>query len=215
MLKDYRIAPTKNGKPGHAVIFLHGVGDSGMGGLLSIGQMWRQELPDTEFLCPDAPFPFDMAPVGFQWFSLQDFSQESILRGAKMAAPILNDYIDHVLATRDLPANRLALVGFSQGTIMALYVAPRRPDPIAGIVGYSGLLIGHETLATEKKSSPPVLLIHGTLDETVPFSYMKLSEKALHAAGIPAASQDCPALGHSIDDKGLAAGLQFLKTVFG
>src|SRR5271170_4340230 len=138
MLTDYRIAPATGGKPARAVIFLHGVGDNGGGGLLTIGQMWQHALPDCEFLCPDAPFPYDMAPADFggrQWFSLQSFAPNKIFEGVQKAAPILNDYIDHVLKTRELPPEKLALVGFSQGTIMSLYVAPRRPSPIACVVG--------------------------------------------------------------------------------
>ena len=103
MLNDYRLAPLNGGTPDRAVIFLHGLGDSGAGGLLEIGRMWQRALPTTEFLCPDAPFALEMAPPGFtgrQWFRLQTFSPDEILTGAKQATPHLNAYIDHVLATR-------------------------------------------------------------------------------------------------------------------
>ena len=214
MLTDYRISPANGGKPGHVVIFLHGVGDSGSGGLLTIGQMWRDALPDCEFLCPDAPFPYDMAPADFggrQWFSLQSFAPDRILHGAKMAEPILNAYIDNVLETRGLTSDKLALVGFSQGTIMSLYVAPRRPVPVACIVGYAGRLIGGEALATEKKSAPPVLLIHGMKDEVIPYEAMGAAEKELKAANIPVTTITCPLVGHSIDDTGIAEGLKFIR----
>src|ERR1700677_4330631 len=120
MLKDYRISPLSGGKTGHAVIFLHGLGDSGQGGLLSIGGMWQPSLPpDTEFLCPDAPFPYDMGPShesggGRQWFSMKNFSLPSMLQGARTAARYLNEYLDYILTTRDLLPNKLALAGFSQ-----------------------------------------------------------------------------------------------------
>lgn len=218
MLTDYRIPPADGEKPKHVVIFLHGVGDSGSGGLLTIGQMWQRDLPDCEFLCPDAPFPFDASPVDFggrQWFSLQSFSVNRVLEGTKTAAPILNAYIDNVLETRGLTPDKLALVGFSQGTIMALYIAPRRPLPVACIVGYSGSLIGGETLGAEKKSSPPVLLVHGMQDEVIPFNAMGLAEQGLKAAGIPVTTVACPALGHSLDDTGIAEGLKFLQNQWG
>jgi phospholipase/carboxylesterase len=218
MLKDYRLAPLAGGAPERVVIFLHGVGDQGRGGLLEIGRMWQATLPRCEFLCPDGPFPFDMAPPdlldgGRQWFSLQSFAMEDMLKGAKMAAPFLNEYIDHVLATRGLLPHHVALVGFSQGTIMALYAAPRRPQPLAGILGYSGPLVGGDTLRTEKKSTLPVLLIHGTLDEVVPYAMLAHAEENLRAAAIPVATITCPDLGHSIDERGLIEGLKFLVKI--
>jgi phospholipase/carboxylesterase len=219
MLKDYRIPPLSGGKPERAVIFLHGVGDSGHGGLLSIGQMWQAALPTCEFICPDAPFAFDMMPPemadgGRQWFSLKDFSAAAMLEGVKIAAPILDEYIDHILATRGLAPKQLALVGFSQGTIMALYTAPRRKEAVAGILGYSGMLIGGETLIAEKKSAPPALLIHGKLDEVISHDMLGFSERGLRAAEIPVETISCPHIGHSIDDTGITEGLKFLTKIW-
>ena len=163
--------------------------------MLDIGRRWQRTLPECEFLCPDAPFPFDMAPPDFggrQWFSLQNLEADHIYEGAKSAAPSLNEYIDHVLKTRELPAGKLALVGFSQGTIMALYVALRRAEPVACIIGYSGLLTGAADLLAEKKSAPPVLLVHGIMDEVVPFDKMGKAEQGLKDAGVPVTTLVCP-----------------------
>jgi phospholipase/carboxylesterase len=129
------------------------------------------------------------------------------------AAPYLDEFIDHILSTRNLPPEKVALVGFSQGTMMALYVAPRRAKPLAGILGYSGLLVGSETLAAEKKSAPPVLLVHGTMDQVVMYPVMEPSAEALRKAGLPVETFTCPGLGHGIDDRGLTEGLKFLKRV--
>lgn len=214
MLTDYRIPPANGGKAKHAVIFLHGFGDSGSGGLLSIGQMWQEALPDCEFVCPDAPFPFDVGPADFsgrQWFPLQNFAPDYILQGVKKAEPILNDYIDHVLHTRGLTPDQLALVGFSQGTMMALYTALRRPMSVACVLGYAGTLVSGDTLVTELKSKPPVLLVHGMQDEVVPFAAMATAERELQAAGVSVKTLACPRLGHSLDDMGIAEGLKFLK----
>lgn len=214
MLTEHRLPPLQDGAAKRVVIFLHGLGDRGDGGLLSIGQLWQRALPTTEFLCPDAPFPFDMAPPDFggrQWFSLQDFAPEKLEAGVKQAAPILNEYIDHVLATRQLPPERLALVGFSQGTMMALYVAPRRPTPVACVIGYSGMLRGAASLKADKKASPPVLLVHGTADEVVPYASLATAEQGLKDAGIPVSTVTCPDLGHSIDQLGVVEGLKFLQ----
>jgi len=213
-LKTHRLAPLSAAAPDSVVIFLHGLGDSGSGGLLEIGRIWSRVLPTTEFICPDAPFAFDMAPPDFggrQWFSLREFSKRAVDEGVKTAAPILNDYIDHILATRSIKPTQLALVGFSQGTMMALHVATRRAEPVAAVIGYSGKLVAPETLIAEKISAPPILLIHGTADETLPFTSMQDAEQALKAAHIPVQTLACPGLGHSIDDAGLNAGLDFLK----
>lgn len=217
ILKDYRLPPLNNQPPQRAVIFLHGLGDSGSGGLLSICEMWQRDLPDCEFLCPDAPFPFDMAPSEFggrQWFSLRTFDPATMHQGMKTAAPYLNDYIDHILATRNLTPDRLALVGFSQGTMMALYVGPRRDQPVACIVGYSGALDGDPDLGLEKKSSPPILLVHGTHDDVVPFAAMGAAEQTLKKEGFAVTALPCPGLGHSIDEAGIKAGLDFLRQVW-
>jgi phospholipase/carboxylesterase len=217
MLRDYRLAPLSGEAPDRAVIFLHGLGDRGDGGLLEIGRMWQRALPTCEFLCPDAPFPLDMAPPGFegrQWFHLETFMADEILTGTKMAAPYLNDYIDHVLTTRKLKPSQLALVGFSQGTIMALYVAPRRGEQVACVIGYSGFLTGGESLPIEKKCAPPTLLMHGTLDEVVPYAVMALAEQGLKSAGIPVTAMTCSGTGHTIDELGLQEGLKFLLANF-
>jgi phospholipase/carboxylesterase len=213
-LKTYRIAPAEGDKLENVVLFLHGLGDSGSGGLLEIGRIWQRVLPKTEFLCPDAPFAFDMAPPDFggrQWFSLKEFTRESVRAGVRTAAPILNDYIDGILKERNLPASKLALVGFSQGTMMSLYVGLRRAEPVACILGYSGILVDPENLGAEKKSSPPVMLVHGTMDEVVPFMAMADAERGLKAADVQVDTLPCAGLGHSIDDAGLMAGMAFLK----
>ena len=213
-LRDYRIAPLNGGAPGHAVVFLHGLGDSGAGGLLEIGRLWSASLPDTEFLCPDAPFAFAGGPIGRQWFDLSDMSLPAMLEGARTAAPYLNDYIDQVLASRKLPAAKLALAGFSQGTIMALYVGLRRAATVAGILGYSGVLVGAEALAFEKKGAPPVMLAHGTLDDVVPYAFQDMSADSLRRAGIAVECVTMPGTGHGIDGIGIKEGLRFLQRIF-
>lgn len=214
MLNDYRLAPL-SGQTGRVVIFLHGLGDRGDGGLLSIGQVWQPLLPpDTEYLCPDAPHAYDMAPPDFggrQWFSLQNFTPVSVAAGVREAAPHLNAYIDHVLATRGLSPDKLWLVGFSQGTMMALYTALRRDAAVAGIIGYSGLLVSGETLPQEKRCAPPVLLVHGTADDVVPFSGMAEAEHGLRQAGIAVETVACSGVGHTIGERGLIEGLRFIQ----
>ena len=157
------MAPASGGAAKQLVIFLHGVGADG-NDLIGLAPYFQQVLPDARFISPNAPFPFDMAPQGYQWFSLQDFTEEARLAGADRAAPILNAFIDSELAKDGLSEENLALIGFSQGAMMSLHVGLRREKQLAAIISYSGLLVGKERLETEIKSKPPVLLTHGTVD---------------------------------------------------
>src|SRR5215469_5079921 len=140
--------PASGGAPRQLVILLHGLGADG-NDLIGLAPYWAPLLPEAEFVSPDAPFPCDMAPFGRQWFSLQDRSPAAILAGVRASAPILDAFLDDALAARELAPAQLALVGFSQGTMMSLYVAPRRTAPVAGVVGYSGALVGTDALAQE------------------------------------------------------------------
>src|SRR5208283_5197280 len=127
--------PAAGGKPGRLVILLHGLGADG-NDLIGLAPYWARLLPDAEFLSPNAPFPCDMAPYGYQWYSSQDRTPEAALAGVRAAAPILDAFIDNALSERGLDDSDLALVGFSQGTVMSLYVGFRRNKSLAGIVGY-------------------------------------------------------------------------------
>jgi phospholipase/carboxylesterase len=174
-------------------------------------QYWGRLLPEAEFVSPNAPFPCDMAPYGYQWFSVQDRTPASVLAGVRAAAPSLDAYIDDELQKRDLTAGDAALVGFSQGTMMSLFVGPRRAKPLAGILGYSGRLIAPELLTSELRSRPPVLLVHGTEDPLVPFDSMADAEAALRQAGVPVETLACPGIEHAIDPEGLERGGRFLR----
>jgi phospholipase/carboxylesterase len=208
-LEGPRFGPAAGGKAQSLVLLLHGLGADG-NDLISLAPYWARLLPNTAFVSPHAPFPCDMAPYGRQWFSLQDRSQTMILAGVKAAAPILDAFIDAQLTEHGLTADRLALVGFSQGTMMSLYVAPRRARAVAGVVGYSGALIGADSLAVDARSKPPVLLVHGDADDIVPFQAMDAAAAGLRAAGLSVETLPRPGLPHSIDDAGLTRGGAFL-----
>jgi phospholipase/carboxylesterase len=204
--------PASGGKPSRLVVLLHGLGADG-NDLIGLAPYWAPLLPEAEFLSPNAPFPCDMAPYGYQWFSSQDRSPPAVLAGVRAAAPILDSFLDTALAERGLADRDLALVGFSQGTMMSLFVGLRRAQPPAGVLGYSGRLIAPELLADELRSRPPILLVHGTEDPLVPFQSLAAAEASLVAAGVPTQTLVCPGIGHSIDEDGLRRGGQFLKEV--
>ncbi len=205
--------PASGGKPRQLVILLHGLGADG-NDLIGLAPVWARILPDAEFVAPNAPFPCDMSPYGYQWFSIQDRSFDAVLGGVRAAAPMLDAFIDDALESRGLADKDVALVGFSQGTMMSLYVGYRRAQPIAGILGYSGRLIGSETLAEEIRAKPRTLLIHGDADPIVPFASLAMAETALKALGVPVETVARPGLAHGIDEDGLKHGARFLKAAF-
>jgi phospholipase/carboxylesterase len=206
--------PQSGGTPRRLVILLHGLGADG-NDLIGLQQYWGRLVPDAEFISPNAPFPCDMAPYGYQWFSVQDRTPAAVLAGVRAAAPMLDAFIDEELQKRGLTEADTALVGFSQGTMMSLYVGLRRANALAGILGYSGRLIAPELLAGELRSRPPVLLVHGTQDPLVPFESLAHAETALKTAGVPVETLACLGIEHSIDPEGLQRGGAFLQRVLG
>lgn len=209
-LEGPRLAPKSGGAARRLIVLLHGVGADG-NDLMALAPMLAEHLPDAAFVAPNAPERFDMAPFGYQWFSLKDTRPEVMLAGVQASAPMLDAFLDAELARHGLDESSLALVGFSQGTMMALYVAPRRAKPVAAVLGYSGALIGVDLLRDEVRSKPPVLLIHGDADEVVPVQSLQAAVVGLQAAGIPVREHVRPGLAHGIDPDGIKLGLTFLK----
>ena len=212
-LSGPRHPPANGASPQRLVILLHGVGADG-NDLIGLAPHWAKLLPDTEFISPDAPYRYDMAPQGRQWFSIRDFAPEILQTGARETAPILNQFIDAQLLRTGLSSDRLALVGFSQGTMMALFVALRRSQRLAGVIGYSGRSVDTETTANEVKSRPPVLLIHGESDDLIPPDAMLETAQNLALSAISAQWHICSNLGHGIDQAGLEIGGRFLRDCF-
>ncbi len=211
-LKAGRVAP-KSGQVKTAVVFLHGYGADGAD-LLGLADPLAPHLPDTVFLAPDAPEPCTGNPFGRQWFPipwLDGSSEAAAAEGLARSAEDLNAFLDQLLADEGLTPDRLALVGFSQGTMMSLEVAPRRPDPVACVVAFSGRLLRPEALAAEAISKPPVLLLHGDADPVVPFADMGLAGDALVAAGFDTFAHVMKGTGHGIAPDGLGAALGFLR----
>jgi phospholipase/carboxylesterase len=212
-----RLAP-HSGPARQLVVFLHGYGADG-NDLIEIGRAWQQYLPQAAFASPHAPEPCAGAPTGRQWFGLTFRDPNERWRGVTKAAPGLERFLDAELARHQLPATALALVGFSQGTMMALHVGLRRAQPPAAIVGYSGLLVlppdnNVEAFAAEIKSRPPVLLVHGDQDDLIPRQALFQAAQGLAAIGVPVEWHLSAGVGHGIDGEGLRHGGEFLARRF-
>jgi phospholipase/carboxylesterase len=205
-----RWGPKNGGAPKLIVFLLHGLGADG-NDLIDLAPHWGPTVPDALFISPHAPEPHDGAPYGRQWFSLSDRSPAARLAGVMVARPFLDTIIARECAAAGLPESAVVLMGFSQGAMMALYTGLRRAIAPAGIMAFSGMLIGAETLAAEIIARPPVLLVHGEADEVVPAAASHQAESVLLAAGVPVEATYSAALGHGIDDAGLSAGALFLQ----
>lgn len=199
------------------VVFLHGYGADG-NDLLGLADPLAPHMPDTAFVAPDAPDRCAGNPMGFQWSPIPwlDGSSEEAASAA-MAASIddVNAMLDRLLAENGLGADRLILFGFSQGSMISLHVAPRRAEPLAGVVGFSGRLLVPERLGAETVSRPPILLVHGDADEVVPYASMGQAGQALNAEGFEVYAHVMKGTGHGIAPDGLQVALAFMADKLG
>jgi phospholipase/carboxylesterase len=212
MLDGPRVGPASGAAATSLVILLHGYGSNGED-LISLAPHWARTLPNTAFVSPNAPEPCPGAPGGYQWWGISGADPIARAEGAAQAALVLNAFIDAELARHGFGEPRLALVGFSQGTMMALQVGPRRRPALAGIVGYSGMLADEAALAGPDITRPPILLIHGDADPMIPISAFHQTETALKRNGFSVEGHVSPEVGHTIDLPGLQLGGQFLARV--
>jgi phospholipase/carboxylesterase len=212
-----RLEP-KSGTAKQLVVFIHGYGADG-NDLIDIGQAWQSLLPNAAFVSPHAPRPCGQAPVGREWFPLTFRDPNERWTGVNAAAPVLQSFLDAELARRQLPPDALALVGFSQGTMMALHAGLRRKIAPKAIVGYSGMLVVPEdgdldAFGAEITSRPPVLLIHGDQDQLIPVQALMHAAQGLAALDVPAQWHISAGIGHGIDQEGLRHGGEFLARYF-
>ena len=207
---------SKSGETDSLVVFLHGYGADGAD-LLGLADPLSEHLPDTVFVAPNAPERCIGNPTGYQWFPIpwiDGSSEEEAEIGMNAAVEDLNAYLDTVMAEEDVLAEQVVVIGFSQGTMMALHVLPRREDEVAGIVGISGRLLRPELLKDEALSKPPVLLVHGDQDEVVPPISMPEAGDALQEAGFEVFGHVMKGTGHGIAPDGLGVALSFIGKQF-
>jgi phospholipase/carboxylesterase len=208
-----RLEP-RSGAARQLVVFLHGYGADG-NDLIDIGRAWQGLMPQAAFVSPHAPEPCGQAAAGRQWFPLTFRDPNERWTGVNKAAPVLERFLDAELERRNLPPSALALVGFSQGTMMALHVGLRRAVAPVAIVGYSGLLAvapdaNAEKFAAEVTSRPPVLLVHGDQDDLIPAQALFHAASGLASLGVPVEWHLSAGIGHGIDQEGLRHGGEFL-----
>lgn len=206
-----------SGRVNSVVVFVHGYGADGKD-LLGLADPLGEHMPDTVFFSPDAPERCTGNPMGFQWFPIpwiDGSSEEESRDGMMRAVDELNDYLDNIMVDYGIEADQLALVGFSQGTMMSLHVAPRREDAMACVVGFSGRLLEPEMLGDEMQVKMPVLLLHGDEDDVVPPQALPEAGQALQDAGFETYAHIMRGTGHGISPDGLSVALAFLREKLG
>jgi phospholipase/carboxylesterase len=209
-----RVEPS-SGQADALVVLLHGYGADGSD-LIALAQEWKSRLPRAAFVAPHAPEPLAAAgPAGRQWFPLSVMDPAELWVGVSTAGPALDALLEAELRRRRLPPERLALVGFSQGTMLALHVGLRRSPAPAGIVGYSGIIAGPENMPEAVGGRPPILLIHGDQDEVIPVEALDLTREVLAARGYPVEWHRRPGIPHGIDPIGLKWAGHFLAQALG
>ncbi len=201
-------SPGSGAAPKSLVVLLHGRGSNG-DDLIGLADAIASHFPDTAFHSPNAPVA--LGGGAYQWFVVDGY--ESREPGLQQAAPVVNEFIDGLLKEYDLPASKCALMGFSQGTITSMHVAPRRADQLAGVVGFSGAMFSGASLADEMQSKPPFILIHGDDDMVLDSKETEIAAKRLEELGVPVSMHILPGLPHSIDQRGLSLAVGFLERV--
>jgi len=204
--------PASKAKPRQLVVLCHGLGADAYD-LIDLAPSWQHACPDALFASVHAPLRHDSG-FGRQWWSVADRSPSVVEAGIRTAAPYLHEFIDKELERLKLPAEAYAIMGFSQGAMMALFTGLRRPTAPRAILAFSGALVAPDSLRDELANRAPVLIVHGEADEAVSVTRSYDAEAALKAAGVPVEAHYIPGLGHGIDDTGISLGALALQRGF-
>ncbi len=203
------LAPASGAAPKRLVVLLHGYGDDGAG-LIGLGRYWAPLLPDGLFVSPNAPRVCGAFAGGFEWFPLANDQSLPWSEGVRSAAPVLRDFLSDLWRQTGLGPADTVLVGFSQGAMMALHVGTSLDEPLAGIIGFSGVFLPSDAFAAGFVAKPPVALVHGADDTVLYAQHSREAADQLTAAGFEVTLHITPASGHTISDEGLAFATAFL-----
>ena len=204
------LEPLSKAKPKNAVILCHGYGGDGKD-ISILASYWKAHLPETIFICPDAPERCAVSPTGFQWFDLMDQTNDEILTKSLVAEIKLNKLIDEIKAEYDISADKIILCGFSQGCMISLQTGLKREDKINSIIGYSGKIIDTKHVENNIKARPDIILMHGDKDEVVPVSFFLEAKELFNRINYKIQTKIFQNCEHRIPQEGSSLGLEFIK----
>ena len=207
------LEPLSKNKPKNAVILCHGYGGDG-NDISILANYWKAYLPDTIFICPDAPEKCAASPTGFQWFDLMDQTPEQILAKSLVAENKLNKLIDEVKEKNNLKASEITIGGFSQGCMLTLQTGIKRKDKINSVIGYSGRIIDTDHLSKNMNSRPNILLMHGDIDQIVTIDSFLEAKEFFGKNNYVIETKIFKNCEHRIPTEGSSLGLQFIKKHF-
>jgi phospholipase/carboxylesterase len=205
------LSPRSGNRPKQLILLLHGMGKTGEE-LHKIAQRASKVFPHAHFICPNAPYPSEKSSIGYQWFSIKDLSESYIVKGLNNSMKLLNKLVNSQLDRFELSDRDLAVVGISQGSMVALHTFLRRPNPVSSIISFCGTIVSPYLLTKELKSKPNILLLHGKKDEIVPFKYLRLTYQSLTGLGVNVRKCVYPNLGHSVNLRGVVEAVRFVHS---
>ena len=203
------LEPLSKNKPKNAVILCHGYGGDGKD-ISILANYWRTHLPDTIFICPDAPEKCAASPTGFQWFDLMDQTAEQVLAKSLVAENKLNKLIDEVKEQNQLDASQIIIGGFSQGCMITIQTGIKRKDKINSIIGYSGRIIDTDHLSKNMNSRPNIILMHGDIDQIVTIDSLLEAKDFFGKNNYKIETKIFKNCEHRIPTEGSSLGLQFI-----
>jgi len=209
-LEATSISPLSKNKPQQVIVLCHGYGGDGKD-ISTLAINWQRFLPETIFLCPNAPEICSVNSQGYQWFDLSSDKEEIILEKSLAAEAKLNTFIDQILNNFQLEPNKLALVGFSQGCMMSIQIALKKKKQISCLIGYSGKVINQKHLSDNIHSKPKIFLMHGANDTLVPPTHLLEAKEYLVKHGLKIKTKMFKDCEHRIPVEGVSLGLGFLK----
>tara|TARA_Y100000590_G_C15434026_1_gene906310 strand:+ start:224 stop:880 length:657 start_codon:yes stop_codon:yes gene_type:complete len=210
VLDTTTVLPASGNHPRQIIVLCHGYGGDGKD-ISTLAINWQRFLPNSIFLCPNAPEVCKINPHGFQWFDLSSENEEIILNKSIAAEEKLNIYLDQAIEHYKLEVNNLALVGFSQGCMMSIQVGLKKKEKINCIIGYSGKVINQSHLSHNINSKPKILLMHGENDTIVSPTHLLESKEYLKKHGLKIKTKMFKNCEHRIPVEGSSLGLAFLK----